>query len=131
MERCVACSDRHRSVSAYLFRLCCTRASPSKSFVTGNVDGDDDYEASACLVRKSRTQSLDSGECPAVETLRVDTVGNVVLDAEKSGAVSSGEETRVIKPTKNYIVRFTSYKLQKEHRKTLEPNTPNWFLRHF
>ena len=108
-------------VSAHTFSAFAVRERHlQKSFVTGNVDGDDDYEASACLVRKSRTQSLDSGECPAVETLRVDTIGNVVLDAEKSGAVSSGEETRVIKPTKNYIVRFTSYKLQKEHRKTLE-----------
>ncbi len=84
-------------VSAHTFSAFAVRERHlQKSFVTGNVDGDDDYEASACLVRKSRTQSLDSGECPAVETLRVDTVGNVVLDAEKSGAVSSGEETRVI-----------------------------------
>ena len=92
MERCVACSDRHRSVSAYLFRLCCTRASPSKELCHGNVDGDDDYEASACLVRKSH-QSLDSGECPAVETLRVDTVGNVVLDAEKAVQFHQGKST--------------------------------------
>jgi len=108
-------------VSAHTFSAFAVRERHlQKSFVTGNVDGDDDYEASACLVRTSRSQSLDSGECPAVETLRVDTIGNVVLDAETSGAVSSGEEARVIKPTKNYIVRFTSYKLQKEHRKTLE-----------
>ena len=71
--------------------------------------------------RTSLSKSLDSGEYAEAETSGVEAIQRAAPDIETSGAVLSEEEARFVKSSaKKYIVRFTSYKLQNEHKKTLE-----------
>ena len=71
--------------------------------------------------RTSLSKSLDSGEYAEAETSGVEAIQRAAPDIETSGAVLSEEEARFVKSSaKKYIVRFTSYKMQNEHKKTLE-----------
>ena len=71
--------------------------------------------------RTSLSKSLDGGEYAEAETPGVEAIQRAAPDIETSGAVLSEEEARFVKSSaKKYIVRFTSYKMQNEHKKTLE-----------
>ena len=106
------------AVSAHAFSVFAARGSDFPRFLAGEGDGDDESSSNVCSARRtSLSKSLEIGTCAQSEAACVDDIRVSSIGAETSDdAVLSGAKSS----TKNYIVRFTSYKLQKEHKKTLE-----------
>ena len=100
------------AVSAHTF------SGRGRALLPSFLSGDEEV----CSVgRTSLSKSLDSGEYAEAETSGVEAIQRAAPDIETSGAVLSEEEARFVKSSaKKYIVRFTSYKMQNEHKKTLE-----------
>ena len=103
------------AVSAHTFSGFSARG---REFLPSFLAGDEEV----CSVgRTSLSKSLDSGEYAEAETPGVEAIQRAAPDIETSGAVLSEEEARFVQSSaKKYIVRFTSYKMQNEHKKTLE-----------